>query len=68
MPTNNSNNKQKSSNPNKNNSVKEKKPLTSNSTPNNKTRNSEFISKVKYLNNLPSVPFDPKFLVYPFDK
>ena len=28
---------------------------------------SELVCKVKYQNNLPDIPFDPKFLEYPFD-
>jgi RNA polymerase II-associated factor 1 len=29
---------------------------------------SEFICKFRYLNRLPEIPFDPKFLAYPFDE
>ena len=28
---------------------------------------SELLCRVKYLNNLPDIPFDPKFIAYPFD-
>ncbi len=28
---------------------------------------SEFLCKIKYYNNLPDVPFEPKLLNYPFD-
>lgn len=28
----------------------------------------DIVCRVKYCNNLPDVPFDPKFLVYPFDQ
>ena len=31
-------------------------------------RRSDFVCRVKYCNNLPDVPFDPKFLLYPFDQ
>ena len=30
------------------------------------TSNADLLCKVKYLNNLPDIPFDPKFLSYPF--
>lgn len=33
----------------------------------NKNRRSEIICRVKYGNNLPDIPFDLKFLQYPFD-
>jgi len=49
------------------------KPTLSNSNSNpppdaKKQKTSEFLCKVKYFNNLPPIPFDPKFLNYPFDK
>ena len=28
---------------------------------------SELIHRVKYNNTLPDIPFDPKFIAYPFD-
>ena len=28
---------------------------------------SELVCKVKYNNTLPDIPFDPKFITYPFD-
>ena len=27
----------------------------------------DLLCKVKYLNTLPDIPFDPKFIAYPFD-
>ena len=30
-------------------------------------RNVDLLCSVKYNNNLPDIPFDPKFLTYPFD-
>ena len=30
-------------------------------------RRSDLICRVKYCNSLPDIPFDPKFLAYPFD-
>lgn len=30
-------------------------------------RSSGLVARVKYCNNLPDIPFDPKFLKYPFD-
>ena len=30
-------------------------------------RNLDLLCSVKYKNNLPDIPFDPKFLPYPFD-
>ena len=30
-------------------------------------RKSDLICRVKYCNTLPDIPFDPKFIAYPFD-
>ena len=30
-------------------------------------RRTDLICKVKYSNTLPDIPFDPKFITYPFD-
>ena len=30
-------------------------------------RRSDLIARVKYCNTLPDIPFDPKFITYPFD-
>jgi len=27
----------------------------------------DFVSRVKYNNNLPDIPFDAKFIAYPFE-
>jgi RNA polymerase II-associated factor 1 len=32
-----------------------------------RSTNTELLCKVKYLNNLPDIPFDPKFISYPFE-
>ena len=33
----------------------------------NKERQKDLLCRVKYCNKLPDIPFDPKFLTYPFD-
>jgi hypothetical protein len=30
-------------------------------------RKTDLICRVKYANTLPDIPFDPKFIAYPFD-
>ena len=30
-------------------------------------RRADLICRVKYCNTLPDIPFDPKYIVYPFD-
>lgn len=38
------------------------------SRPSSTKKNDEvLLCKVKYLNNLPDIPYDPKFIAYPFD-
>jgi len=56
----------KSSHPSK--STATSKSSTSSTETTKRDRNSEFICKIKYQNNLPPIPFDPKLLSYPFDK
>ena len=31
-------------------------------------RKTDLICRVKYSNTLPDIPFDPKFIAYPFDR
>ena len=37
------------------------------SRPQEEEKRSDLICRVKYSNTLPDIPFDPKFLAYPFD-
>jgi len=30
-------------------------------------KTADLVCRVKYCNTLPDIPFDPKFIVYPFD-
>lgn len=55
------------------NGTPNKKPSSSQSTPtssqnaNKSSMSAEFQCKLKYMNRLPDIPFDPKLLAYPFD-
>lgn len=40
--------------------------MSRNPTSSSSAASSELLCKVKYLNNLPDIPFDPKFIAYPF--
>jgi RNA polymerase II-associated factor 1 len=63
----NDNSKKKTMDSNNNNNNAKQKPQTSATNAQPSTPVSEFICKFKYLNTLPDIPFDPKFLNYPFD-
>ncbi len=36
-------------------------------TPSRSSCRSELVCRVKYSNSLPDIPFDPKFIAYPFE-
>lgn len=40
---------------------------TTNPSSQQSSSQSELLCRVKYLNNLPDIPSDPKFIAYPFD-